>query len=98
MPTELPLTNPKRDLFAELYVVGLFADTGWGVYFPKRDQGFVWKKKESGTFYPEREVCTRGDSNSHGFLHTHLKRARLPFRHECREAHHRPCDGFVTEI
>src|ERR1700677_2078689 len=30
------------------------------------------------------EMCTRGDSNSHGFPHTHLKRARLPFRHECR--------------
>jgi hypothetical protein len=32
--------SPKRDLFAELYVAGLFADQGWGVYFPKRDQGF----------------------------------------------------------
>jgi hypothetical protein len=32
--------STKRDLFAELYVAGLFADAGWGVYFPKRDQGF----------------------------------------------------------
>ncbi len=34
--------------------------------------------------YQPTEMCTRGDSNSHGFPHTHLKRARLPFRHECR--------------
>ena len=25
--------------------------------------------------------CGRGDLNPHGFLHTPLKRARLPFRH-----------------
>lgn len=29
-----------RDLFAELYVAGLFADAGWHIYFPKRDHGF----------------------------------------------------------
>lgn len=40
MPAGPSLTHPKRDLFAELYVAGLFADAGWGVYFPKRDQGF----------------------------------------------------------
>jgi hypothetical protein len=40
VPPEQLLTHPKRDLFAELYVAGLFADAGWGVYFPKRDQGF----------------------------------------------------------
>ncbi len=42
--------------------------------------------------------CTRGDSNSHGLPHTHLKRARLPFRHECRETKHTGRGGFVTEI
>jgi hypothetical protein len=31
---------PVRDLFAELYVAGLFADAGWSVYFPHRDVGF----------------------------------------------------------
>ena len=29
-----------RDYFAELYVAGRFADEGWDVYFPHRDQGF----------------------------------------------------------
>jgi hypothetical protein len=29
-----------RDLFAEFYVAGLFADAGWQLYFPKRDHGF----------------------------------------------------------
>ena len=29
-----------RDYFAELYVAGLFGDSGWSVYFPKRDVGF----------------------------------------------------------
>jgi hypothetical protein len=29
-----------RDLFAEFYVAGLFADAGWHLYFPKRDFGF----------------------------------------------------------
>src|SRR5271154_3001921 len=50
---------------------------------------------------PERmveEKCTRGDSNSHGLPHTHLKRARLPFRHECREGQDKRCREFVTEI
>lgn len=28
------------DYFAELYVAGSFADAGWNVYFPHRDQGF----------------------------------------------------------
>ena len=32
---------PKtRDYFAEMYVAGLFADHGWNVYFPRRDEGF----------------------------------------------------------
>jgi hypothetical protein len=28
------------DYFAELYVAGRFAEAGWNVYFPHRDQGF----------------------------------------------------------
>ncbi len=34
--------EPMRvsDYFAELYVAGRFADAGWNVYFPHRDQGF----------------------------------------------------------
>ena len=31
---------PSTDYFAELYVAGRFADAGWNVYFPHRDQGF----------------------------------------------------------
>lgn len=30
----------SADYFAELYVAGRFADAGWNVYFPHRDQGF----------------------------------------------------------
>jgi hypothetical protein len=33
-------TPHQRDYFAELYVAGLMGDTGWAVYFPKRDVGF----------------------------------------------------------
>jgi len=29
-----------RDYFAEMYVAGMFADEGWNVYFPHRDEGF----------------------------------------------------------
>ena len=33
--------GPKtRDYFAELYVAGLMADSGWDIYFPMRDKGF----------------------------------------------------------
>ena len=28
------------DFFAELFVAGRFADSGWNVYFPRRDRGF----------------------------------------------------------
>lgn len=31
---------PKRDYSAELFVAGRFADAGWNVYFPHRDEGF----------------------------------------------------------
>src|SRR2546423_1890750 len=29
-----------RDYFAELFVAGRFAEAGWNVYFPHRDEGF----------------------------------------------------------
>jgi hypothetical protein len=29
-----------RDYFSELYVAGILGDSGWNVYFPKRDVGF----------------------------------------------------------
>lgn len=29
-----------RDMFAEMYVAGMFADAGWEIYFPRRDRGF----------------------------------------------------------
>lgn len=29
-----------RDYFAELYAAGLMGDSGWSIYFPKRDVGF----------------------------------------------------------
>jgi len=41
-----------KDYFAELYVAGRFADAGWNVYFPHRDQGFdfiVSKRLACGT-------------------------------------------------
>jgi hypothetical protein len=35
------MPGPKTsDYFAELYVAGRFAEAGWNVYFPHRDQGF----------------------------------------------------------
>ena len=30
----------SKDYFAELYVAGVLARSGWNVYFPHRDQGF----------------------------------------------------------
>ena len=29
-----------NDYFAELIVAGMFAEKGWNIYFPHRDQGF----------------------------------------------------------
>ena len=35
------MPGPKTsDYFAELYVAGRFAESGWNVYFPHRDKGF----------------------------------------------------------
>jgi len=36
----MPIAESQRDYFAELYVAGIFGDSGWSVYFPKRDVGF----------------------------------------------------------
>jgi hypothetical protein len=35
-----PSTWTTSDYFAELFVAGRFADAGWNIYFPHRDQGF----------------------------------------------------------
>jgi len=34
------MPHMPHDYFAELFVAGRFADTGWNVYFPHRDEGF----------------------------------------------------------
>lgn len=50
------------DYFAELYVVGRFADKGWNVYLPHRDKGFdfiVSKQTEVGD-YVIRPVQLKG--------------------------------------
>jgi hypothetical protein len=36
------------DYFAELYVAGRFADAGWNIYFPRRDQGFDFIASKPG--------------------------------------------------
>lgn len=45
--------SPKTsDYFAEMYVAGRFAEAGWNVYFPHRDNGFdfiVSKSDEAGS-------------------------------------------------
>lgn len=38
-----------RDVFAEYYVAGLFADAGWEIYSPHRDRGF--------DFLVTKEIC-----------------------------------------
>ncbi len=32
--------HKSRDYFAEMYVAGVMADSGWNIYFPRRDEGF----------------------------------------------------------
>src|SRR6185437_7512554 len=69
---------PKTpDYFAELYVAGRFAEAGWNVYFPHRDQGFdfVVSKVVSGNMvlrpvqvkgkYPWEE---KGDKSVFGYV------------------------------
>jgi hypothetical protein len=65
------------DYFAELYVAGRFAEAGWNVYFPHRDQGFdfvVSKIIETKTVlrpvqvkgkYPWEE---KGDKKTFGYI------------------------------
>ena len=68
-----PTTAPPpatRDMFAELYVAGLFADAGWDVYFPKRDRGFdfIATKSVDGTIVVRpvqvKEIRPRCDSGA----------------------------------
>jgi len=69
--------SPKtRDYFAEMYVAGILADTGWNIYFPKRDKGFdfiITKETQNGLVirpvqvkgkYPEKR---KTDKNYYGF-------------------------------
>jgi hypothetical protein len=35
----MPKPETRRDVFAELYVAGIFGDAGWSVNFPNRDVG-----------------------------------------------------------
>jgi hypothetical protein len=75
-------------------IVGM---SGWQNSEKKNENTRAENANESVIGFHNKK-CTRGDSNSHGLPHTHLKRARLPFRHECREAKNKPRAGFVTEI
>ena len=36
----MPRPKNQRNEFAEMYVAGVFADSGWSVYFPRADKGF----------------------------------------------------------
>ena len=65
------------DYFAELYVAGRFAEAGWNVYFPHRDQGFDFiavKAHEGGpTIRPVQvkgKYPTRGkvDKATYGYM------------------------------
>ena len=42
--------------------------------------------------FPQFLMCPRQESNLHVFQHSHLKRARLPFRHVG------PCRGFIAPL
>jgi len=50
------------DYFAELYVAGRFAEAGWNVYFPHRDQGFdfIVSKNDSKGYPVIRPVQVKG--------------------------------------
>jgi hypothetical protein len=66
-----------KDYFAELYVAGRFADAGWNIYFPHRDEGFdfVISKLVDGAIllrpvqvkgkYPTEE---KGDKTVYGYV------------------------------
>jgi hypothetical protein len=67
----------SRDYFAELYVAGILGDSGWSIYFPKRDVGFdfiISKSTDSGVVlrpvqvkgkYPSAE---KGDKTLYGYI------------------------------
>lgn len=51
----------QRDYFAEMYVAGILADTGWNIYFPRRDIGFDFiVTKELGKRIVVRPVQVKG--------------------------------------
>jgi hypothetical protein len=58
----------KRDYFAELFVAGRFADAGWNVYFPHRDEGFdfVITKSTSQDHQIIRPVQVKGKYPNEG--------------------------------
>lgn len=59
---------PKRDYFAELFVAGRFADAGWNVYFPHRDEGFdfIITKSVGGDHQIIRPVQVKGKYPTEG--------------------------------
>lgn len=59
---------PKRDYFAELFVAGRFADAGWNVYFPHRDEGFdfIITKSVGGDHQIIRPVQVKGKYPNEG--------------------------------
>ncbi len=77
--TDSPTKAPKvADFFAELYVAGRFAESGWNIYFPRRDRGFdfiVSKSAGDGEQllrpvqvkgkYPTAE---KGDRTTYGYI------------------------------
>ncbi|HWD26851.1 MAG TPA: hypothetical protein VG387_06780 [Rhizomicrobium sp.] len=56
------------DYFAELYVAGRFAEAGWNIYFPHRDQGFdfIVSKTHGGNQPTIRPVQVKGKYPIHG--------------------------------
>ena len=76
----MPKPKNQRDEFAEHYVAGVFADAGWCIYFPHRDQGFdfvVTKKTARGMVlrpvqvkgkFPEATTVIRNDYGYRGKL------------------------------
>ena len=47
----------------------------------KENKGWVWKKGLRQERFSKHKWCRRRDLNPHGFPHTPLKRACLPFHH-----------------
>jgi hypothetical protein len=75
-PTVVPRPETQRDYFAELYVAGILGDTGWSVYFPKRDVGFdfvISKAVRGSTILRPVQVkglyptAAKGDKATYGY-------------------------------